>query len=179
MAKSASKAKKTTVAKPEKAKSKAGADRNPEERAGPAYWLFKTEPDGHSWEMQKARGQKGEPWDGVRNFTARNNMTAMRLGDLGFFYHTGKEKQVVGIVEVCALAHPDPKDDTGIWKCVDVRAVCDVPKPVTLAAARANPKLAAMALVKTARLSVQPVTPEEWAEVCRMGGLDPHRLPAR
>jgi len=112
----------------------------------------------------------------VRNFVARNNMKAMQLGDLGFFYHTGDEKQVVGIVEVCALAHPDAKDDTGVWKCVDVRAVCDMPKPVTLAAAKANPKLADMALVRTARLSVQPVTPEEWKEVCRMGGLDPKTI---
>jgi predicted RNA-binding protein with PUA-like domain len=179
VAKSVSKAKKAPVAKPEKAKPRKEAAGKIEERAGPAYWLFKTEPDGHSWEMQKARGRKGEPWDGVRNFTARNNMMVMRLGDLGFFYHTGEEKQVVGIVEVCALAHPDPKDDTGIWKCVDVRAVCDMPKPVTLAAAKANPRLADMALVKTARLSVQPVTPEEWAEVCRMGSLDPARPPAR
>jgi predicted RNA-binding protein with PUA-like domain len=147
--------------------------------AGPSYWLFKTEPSTHSWEMQKARGKKGEPWDGVRNFVARNNMKAMQLGDLGFFYHSGEGKEVVGIVEVCALAHPDPKDDTGIWKCVDVRAVCDVPKPVTLAAAKANPKLASMALVRTARLSVQPVTPEQWKEVCRMGGLDPKAIAAK
>jgi predicted RNA-binding protein with PUA-like domain len=149
------------------------ADRQPAPRDGPAYWLFKTEPDEHSWEMQKARGKKGEPWTGVRNFVARNNMKEMRLGDLGFFYHTGDDKEVVGIVEVCATFHPDATDDTGVWKCVDVRAVCDMPKPVTLAEAKANPKLAAMALVRTARLSVQPVTPDEWVEVCRMGGLDP------
>jgi predicted RNA-binding protein with PUA-like domain len=147
-------------------------------REGPAYWLFKSEPDSHSWEKQKSRGKKGEPWDGVRNFTARNNMVAMQLGDLGFFYHSNEGKEIVGIVEVCALAHPDPKDDTGIWKCVDVRAVCDVPKPVTLVAAKANPKLANMALVTLARLSVQPVTPDEWAEVCRMGGLDPKKIKA-
>jgi predicted RNA-binding protein with PUA-like domain len=109
----------------------------------------------------------------VRNFVARNNMKAMRLGDLGFFYHSGAGKEIVGIVEVCATAHPDPNDDTGIWKCVDVRAVCDMPRPVTLAAAKANPKLADMALVRTSRLSVQPVRAEEWREVCRMGGLDP------
>jgi predicted RNA-binding protein with PUA-like domain len=144
--------------------------------SGPAYWLFKTEADEHSWEMQKSRGKKGEPWTGVRNFVARNNMKAMQLGDLGFFYHTGDEKQIVGIVEVCALAHPDKTDDTGVWKCVDVRAVAEVPKPVTLAAAKANPKLADMALVRTARLSVQPVTPEEWKEVCRMGGVDPQSI---
>src|SRR5262245_23678856 len=124
---------------------------------GPAYWLFKTEPEEHSWEMQKARGKKGEPWTGVRNFMARGNMTAMQLGDLGFFYHTGDEKQVVGVVVVCATAHPDKPDDTGVWKCVDVRAVCDMPKPVKLSDAKANPKLAQMALVRTARLSVQPV----------------------
>jgi predicted RNA-binding protein with PUA-like domain len=144
--------------------------------SGPAFWLFKTEPEEHSWQMQKARGKKGEPWTGVRNFVARNNMKAMQLGDLGFFYHTGEDKEIVGIVEVCATAHPDQKDDTGIWKCVDVRAVRDVPKPVTLAAAKANPKLANMALVRTARLSVQPVTPDEWKEVCRMGGLDPKTI---
>jgi predicted RNA-binding protein with PUA-like domain len=147
-------------------------------KSSPSYWLFKTEPEEHSWKMQKARGKKGEPWTGVRNFVARNNMKAMRLGDLGFFYHTGEDKEVVGIVEVCATAHPDSKDETGVWKCVDVRAVCDMPKPVTLAAAKANPKLAAMALVRTARLSVQPVTPEEWKEVCRMGGLDPKTVAA-
>src|SRR5262245_63764453 len=163
---------------PRKAKTSSGSSPvDPSPRtSGPAYWLFKTEPDAHSWEMQKARGKKGEPWDGVRNFVARNNMNAMRLGDLGFFYHTGEEKQVVGVVEVCALAHPDPKDPTGVWKCVDVRAVCDVPKPVTLAAAKANPKLSAMALVRTARLSVQPVTADEWKEVCRMGGVDTKAL---
>jgi predicted RNA-binding protein with PUA-like domain len=147
--------------------------------SGPSYWLFKTEAEEHSWDMQKARGKKGEPWTGVRNFTARNNMKAMQLGDLGFFYHTGDDKEVVGVVEVCALAHPDAKDDTGVWKCVDVRAVCDMPKPVTLAAAKANPKLADMALVRTARLSVQPVTPDEWKEVCRMGGLDPKTIAAK
>jgi predicted RNA-binding protein with PUA-like domain len=151
----------------------------PPRKVGPSYWLLKSEPDSHSWEMQKARGKKGEPWTGVRNFTARNNMVAMRLGDLGFFYHSNEGKEIVGIVEVCALAHPDQEDDTGVWKCVDVRAVCDVPKPVTLAAAKANPKLANMVLVRTSRLSVQPVTPEEWNEVCRMGGLDPKAIKAK
>jgi len=167
---------------PKKAKSKPAAkaaksSARPERpTSGPAYWLFKTEPDEHSWATQKARGKKGEPWTGVRNFVARNNMKDMALGDFGFFYHTGDEKQVVGIVEVCAPVHPDATDDTGIWKCVDVRAVCDVPKPVTLAAVKANPKLSDMALVRTARLSVQPVRPEEWKEVCRMGGLDPKTI---
>ncbi|MGE0023337.1 MAG: EVE domain-containing protein, partial [Hyphomicrobium sp.] len=109
---------------------------------------------------------------GVRNFTARNNMKAMQLGDLCFFYHSNIGKEVVGICEVIALAHPDPTDDTGQWKCVDVRAVERVPSPVTLADVKANPRLAAMALVKTARLSVQPVTEAEWKEVCRMAGLE-------
>jgi len=160
--------------KPKKAKSSSAPARAepPRDKSGLAYWLFKTEPEEHSWEMQKARGKKGEPWTGVRNFVARNNMKAMQLGDLGFFYHTGEDKEIVGIVEVCATAHPDDKDDTGVWKCVDVRAVCDMPKPVTLAAAKANTRLANMALVRTARLSVQPVRPEEWTEVCKMGGLD-------
>ncbi len=166
-------------AKKAKAQSTSAQSAPPRAASGPAYWLFKTEPEEHSWDMQKASGKKGEPWTGVRNFVARNNMKAMRLGDLGFFYHTGDEKQVVGIVEVCALAHPDTKDDTGTWQCVDVRAVCDMPKPVTLAAAKANPKLADMALVRTARLSVQPVTPDEWKEVCRMGGLDPKTIGAK
>ena len=96
-----------------------------------AYWLLKTEPEEFSWDDQVKRGPKGEPWTGVRNFVARNNMKAMQLGDLGFFYHTGEEKRIVGIVEVCALAHPDPKDPTGIWKCVDVRAVEALPRPVS------------------------------------------------
>ena len=142
-------------------------------------WLFKTEPDAFSWEQQKSRGRKGEPWEGVRNFQARNNMRAMRIGDLGFFYHSNEGLEIVGIVEVCALAHPDKTDDTGKWHCVDVRAVCDMPKPVTLEAAKANPRLAGMALVNAMRLSVQPVTRAEWDEVCRMGGLDPAKLPVR
>ena len=159
-----------------KAKAKSPGAEPSRDKSGPSYWLFKTEPDEHSWEMQKARGRKGEPWTGVRNFVARNNMKAMRLGDLGFFYHTGDDKEIVGIVQVCATAHPDPKDETGVWKCVDVRAVCDMPKPVTLAAAKATPELADMALVRTARLSVQPVTEREWRIVCGMGGLDPSRI---
>ena len=164
--------------KPKAASTSPGAAPSSPPKSGPSYWLFKTEPEEHSWEMQKARGKKGEPWTGVRNFVARNNMKAMRLGDLGFFYHTGEDKEVVGIVEVCATAHPDSKDETGVWKCVDVRAVCDMPSRVTLAATKANPKLAAMALVRTARLSVQPVTTDEWKEVCRMGGLDPKTIAA-
>jgi predicted RNA-binding protein with PUA-like domain len=144
----------------------------------PLYWLLKSEPDVFSWEMCRARGSKGEPWTGVRNYLARNNMRAMRLGDLGFFYHSNIGLEIVGIVRVIALAHPDPEDDTGIWECVDVAAVCDMPTPVTFAAVKANPKLAGMSLVTSMRLSVQPVTADEWKDVCRMGGLDPRKVPS-
>jgi predicted RNA-binding protein with PUA-like domain len=137
------------------------------------FWLLKSEPEAFSWEMQKAKGKRGEPWTGVRNYLARNNMRAMRKGDLGFFYHSNEGREIVGIVEVAKEAHPDPTDDTGTWQCVTVRAVADLPTPVTLAAVKANPQLAAMSLVTSMRLSVQPVTAEEWDEVCRMGGLDP------
>ena len=136
----------------------------------PAYWLFKTEPEVFSWDMLKARGKKGEAWDGVRNFQARKNMVDMKVGDLGFFYHTGEAKEIVGILEVSALAHPDPKDDTGVWKCVDVVAVAPVPKPVTLAAIKQSAKLAAMVLAKNARLSVQPVTAAEFQHIVELGG---------
>lgn len=142
------------------------------------YWLLKSEPDVFSWEMCKARGEAGEPWTGVRNYLARNNMRAMRLGDLGFFYHSNDGLEIVGIVEVMRLAHPDPDDGTGTWECVDVKAVADVPRPVTLADVKANPKLAQMSLVTSMRLSVQPVTAAEWAEVCRMGGLNAARFEA-
>ena len=140
------------------------------------HWLLKSEPDSFSWEECKSRGAKGEPWSGVRNFSARNNMRAMKIGDLGFFYHSNEGLEVVGIVKVIALSHPDPTDDTGKWDCVDVSAVCDMPKPVTLVDAKANPKLQDMSLVTSMRLSVQPVKPAEWAEVCRMGGLDPKKI---
>ena len=137
-----------------------------------AYWLFKTEPDAWSWDEQKKKGAAGEEWDGVRNFQARSNMRKMKKGDRGFFYHTGDEKQVVGIVEVIAEAHPESKDDAGTWKCVDLKAVADVPKPVTLAAIKAEKRLKDMVLVKNARLSVQPVRDAEWKLVCKMGGVD-------
>ncbi len=140
------------------------------------YWLLKSEPDVFSWAMQKTRGAKGEPWTGVRNYTARNNMRAMHIGDLGFFYHSNIGKEIVGIVRVKTLVHPDADDETGTWQCVDVVAVRDMPKPVSLADVKANKKLAKMALVTSMRLSVQPVTTAEWAEVCRMGGLDAETL---
>ena len=141
-----------------------------------AYWLFKSEPFKFSWEMLKAKGDAGEEWDGVRNYQARNNMRAMQLGDLGFFYHSNEGLNVVGICEVCALAHPDSTTDDERWECVDVKAVMDMPQPVALADVKANPKLEKMALVTSMRLSVQPVKPDEWVEVCRMGGIDPETL---
>ena len=137
------------------------------------YWLFKSEPFKWSWDMQKAKGKAGQEWDGVRNYLARNNMRAMQLGDKGFFYHSNEGLEVVGIVEVCALAHPDSTTDDHRWECVDIRAVQDMPNPVSLKDVKANPKLADMALVTSMRLSVQPVKPDEWEEVCRMGGLNP------
>lgn len=143
----------------------------------PAYWLLKSEPDAFSWDDLKAKGKEGEPWTGVRNFLARNNMKAMKVGDLGFFYHSNIGLEIVGILKVSALAHPDPTDDTGKWECVDVVAVADVPKPVTLATVKATPKLANMSLVTSMRLSVQPVTPEEWRIICEMGGVDIKALP--
>ncbi|WP_273726372.1 EVE domain-containing protein [Brucella gallinifaecis] len=141
-----------------------------------AYWLFKSEPFKWSWEMQKARGEQGEQWDGVRNYLARNNMRAMKLADKGFFYHSNEGLEVVGIVEVCALSHPDSTTDDPRWDCVDIKAVRDMPKPVTLKDVKANPKLEKMALVTSMRLSVQPVTEDEWIEVCRMGGLDANSI---
>lgn len=138
-----------------------------------AYWLFKSEPFKWSWDQQKAKGEEGEEWDGIRNYLARNNMRQMKLGDRGFFYHSNKGLEVVGIVEVCALSHPDSTTDDPRWDCVDIKAVCDMPEPVTLKAVKANPKLSQMSLVTSMRLSVQPVTDDEWQEVCRMGGLDP------
>src|SRR3954470_6426526 len=136
-----------------------------------AYWLLKTEPETFSWDDQVKRGAKGEPWTGVRNFIARGNLKAMKKGEQAFFYHTGEEKQVVGIVEVMRESYRDPTDEKQVFVAVDVKAVEPVPKPVTLAAIKAEPKLAAMALVKYSRLSVQPVTDAEWKLVCRMGGL--------
>lgn len=136
-----------------------------------AHWLFKSEPETWSWDQQKKKGAKGEPWSGVRNHTAKQNMMKMKKGDLGFFYHSGEEKAVVGIVEVIGEYRPDPTDGKGIFGLVDVKAVEDMPRPVTLAEAKANPKLKDMSLVTSFRLSVQPVTDSEWKEVCRLGGL--------
>jgi predicted RNA-binding protein with PUA-like domain len=133
-------------------------------------WLLKTEPETFSWDQQVERGAKGEPWTGVRNFTARRHLKEMKKGELAFFYHTGEEKQVVGIVEVIRESYPDPTDKEGKFLAVDVKAIEPLPSPVTLAAIKAEPRLKDMALVKYSRLSVQPVTAAEWKIVRHMGG---------
>lgn len=138
-----------------------------------AYWLFKSEPNAWSWDDQVKKGKQGEEWDGVRNYTARNNMREMKKGDLGFFYHSVKEKRIVGVVKVIREAHPDSTTDDERWECVDIAAVKPFPEPVTLDQIKADERLQDMALVKFSRLSVQPVTPEEWKIVCAMGGLKP------
>jgi len=138
-----------------------------------AYWLFKSEPSTWSWDDQVAKGDAGEEWDGVRNYQARNNMRLMQLGDLGFFYHSQKDKEIVGIVEVCATSHPDSTTDDDRWDCVDIKAVRPVKSPVTLQMCKDDPRLVDMALVKTSRLSVQPVTETEWQIVCELAGTTP------
>ena len=137
------------------------------------YWLFKSEPNTWGWPDQVARGDAGEEWDGVRNYQARNFMREMQPGDLGFFYHSLKEKAIVGIVTVIAPAHPDSTTDDPRWECVDIKAVKPVATPVTLDAIKSDPRLADMILVKNSRLSVQPVTETEWAIVCDMAGITP------
>jgi predicted RNA-binding protein with PUA-like domain len=136
-----------------------------------AHWLMKTEPEEFSWDDCVSRGEKGEPWTGVRNFTARRHLKDMKHGERAFFYHTGNEKRIVGICTVIREAYPDPTDEKGVFRCVDVRAAEPLPRPVTLAEIRAEPRLTAMVLVHQPRLSVQPVTDAEWDIVCRMGGL--------
>ena len=137
-----------------------------------AHWLLKTEPEEFSWDDQVKRGAKGEAWTGVRNFTARGRLKEMKKGDKFFFYHTGDDKQIVGIGEVIREAFPDPTAGKGeAWVAVQTIANKPLPKPVTLAAVKAESKLKEMALVKYGRLSVQPVTDAEWKFVCKMGGL--------
>jgi predicted RNA-binding protein with PUA-like domain len=137
-----------------------------------AYWLLKTEPEEFSWDDQVKCGKKGETWSGVRNFTARTNLKAMKKGEKFFFYHTGDEKQVVGIGEIVKEFFPDPTAAKGEpWVAVQTASLEPLPKPVTLAAVKAEPKLKDMALTKYARLSVQPVTDAEWKLVCKMGGM--------
>ena len=137
------------------------------------FWLFKSEPSTWSWQDQVAKGDAGEEWDGVRNYQARNFMRQMAVGDRGFFYHSQKEKAVVGTVEVIAEAHPDSSTDDPRWECVDIKAVQAAKTPVTLEQIKQEPALSEMALVKSSRLSVQPVTEAEWRLVCEMAGLDP------
>ncbi|WP_417262450.1 EVE domain-containing protein [Celeribacter sp.] len=138
-----------------------------------SYWLFKSEAEVWSWDQQVAKGDVGEEWDGVRNYQARNNMRAMKLGERGFFYHSRKETEIVGIVEICAEAHPDSKADDPRWECVDIKAVRPFTKPVTLAMCKEDPRLKDMVLVNNSRLSVQPVTDEEWKIICELGDTDP------
>lgn len=135
------------------------------------YWLFKSEPSAWSWDDQLEAGAKGTGWTGVRNHLAKQQMMAMSRGDLGFFYHSNEGKEIVGIVEVIREFYPDSTDATGKFGMVDVKAVKPMPKPITLAHIKATPALAKMSLVTSARLSVQPVTPTEWALICRMGGV--------
>ena len=149
------------------------------------HWLVKSEPDAFSWEQQAASGV--EPWTGVRNATARNNLAAMRLGDLAFFYHSNIGKEIVGVVEVARETYPDPTADAspqkgkkprggpgggnaGNWVCVDMKAVGPMPKPVSLATIKADPYFADFALVRQSRLSVMPVSKAHWDRLCRMGG---------
>jgi predicted RNA-binding protein with PUA-like domain len=135
-----------------------------------AKWLFKSEPETWGWADQVARGARGEPWDGVRNYQARNFMHQMAIGDLGFFYHSQKEKAIVGIVKIIAEAHPDPSTDDPRWECVDIQALMPLAQPITLDDIKSDPKLVDMALVKQARLSVQPVTEQEWDHILSRTG---------
>jgi predicted RNA-binding protein with PUA-like domain len=133
-----------------------------------AYWLVKSEPDAFSWEQQVAN--KVEPWTGVRNHMAKNNLKAMKRGDRAFFYHSNIGKEIVGVVEVAREAYPDPTAESGDWVCVDMKAVRPMKRPVTLVEIKADAMLAEMALVRQSRLSVMPVTPEQWKHICKLGG---------
>ena len=132
------------------------------------HWLVKSEPDAFSWDQQVANGV--EPWTGVRNHSAKLNLMAMRQGDLAFFYHSNVGKEIVGVVKVVREAYPDPSAETGSWVSVDMQAVGPMPKPVTLATIKADPKFSDFALVRLSRLSVVPVSKPHWDLICRMGG---------
>jgi predicted RNA-binding protein with PUA-like domain len=136
-----------------------------------SYWLVKSEPESWSWDAQVKSGAKGTAWTGVRNHTAKQNLTKMKTGDRAFFYHSGVGKEIVGVVEVVREHFPDPTDKTGKFVAVDVKALAPMPKPVTLEAVKGEPRLAEMALVKQSRLSVQPVSPQEWKLICGLGEL--------
>jgi predicted RNA-binding protein with PUA-like domain len=135
-----------------------------------AHWLLKSEPDDWSWAEQVAKGSEGAEWTGIRNFSAQRHLRTMKKGEQAFFYHTGKERAIVGIVKVIAPAHPDSTDSA--WRAVDVAAVRPLPTPVSLEQIKANQRLAGMVLVRQPRLSVQPVTDAEWQIVCKMGGIN-------
>ncbi|MBV9393725.1 MAG: EVE domain-containing protein [Methylobacteriaceae bacterium] len=130
-----------------------------------AHWLMKSEPSSWSWDQQVEAGEKGTFWNGVRNHLAKKHLKEMKVGDQAFFYHSGEEKAVVGIVEIIRAYYPDPSDKTGVFGMVDVKAVKPLPKPVTLAQVKADPRLKEMVLVKSSRLSVQPVSEAEWKGV--------------
>lgn len=138
-----------------------------------AYWLFKSEPDEWGWPDQVARGPAGEEWHGIRNYQARNNMRLMQVGDLGFFYHSRTGLEIVGIVEVCATSHPDSTTEDPRWDCVDIRSVRPLEAPVSLEQIKRDPELSEMVLVKNSRLSVQPVTEQEWKHICKLGKTKP------
>ncbi len=135
------------------------------------YWLIKSEPGSWSWQDQLDAGEKGTYWDGVRNYQASNNLKTMQLGDQCFFYHSVKEKRIVGIVEVIKEYYPDHTDTKGRFGMVDVKASKDIPNPVTLTDIKANEKLADLALIRQSRLSVVPVDKNCWDIICKMGGL--------
>lgn len=137
------------------------------------HWLFKSEPDAFSWDDLVAKDKAGEEWNGVRSIQARNIMREMTIGDRGFFYHSNIGKEIVGIVEVIAEAHPDSTADDPKWECVDLRAVEPLPRPVTLAEIKADPRFAEMVLVRNSRLSVQPVTEDEWNDVLALAKATP------
>jgi predicted RNA-binding protein with PUA-like domain len=136
-----------------------------------AHWLFKSEPSAWSFEKLAGLGAAGTDWSGVRNHSAKLNMQAMKVGEQGFFYHSNEGKAIVGIVEICKAYRPDPTDPSGKFGMVDIRAVRPLPRPVTLEEAKADKRLAEMALVTNSRLSVQPVNDAEWAHVLKLGGL--------
>lgn len=136
-----------------------------------AYWLVKSEPDSWSWDDQVKAGAKGTPWTGVRNHTAKANLQKMKKGDRAFFYHSNVGKEIVGVVEVVKEHYPDPTDKTGAFVCVDFKAVAPLKTAVTLETIKKTKSLADMALIKLSRLSVQPVTAEEWKTVGKMGGI--------
>ncbi|MBD3763800.1 MAG: EVE domain-containing protein [Rhodobacterales bacterium] len=138
-----------------------------------AHWLFKSEPDAWSWDQQIARGAAGEEWTGVRNYQARNNMRAMKVGDTGFFYHSNIGKQIVGLVEVIRESAPDSTTDDPRWDCVVIRALRPLARPISLDECKTVPELAQMVLVNNTRLSVQPVSDAEWQVICRLGGVAP------